>query len=81
MKSEDPELILMELKYCERCGGLWLRRKGSAGPYCPPCAQELMDLLVRQTKPRHPRLPVNHYSDALVRGSDLPKLVEDGGEA
>ncbi len=29
--------IQMELKYCERCGGLWLRLKGSEVIYCPSC--------------------------------------------
>lgn len=27
----------MELKYCERCGNLWLRRCGSDGTNCTPC--------------------------------------------
>jgi hypothetical protein len=34
---------LMELKYCERCGGLWLRAKGHAGIYCGPCKLELAE--------------------------------------
>jgi hypothetical protein len=29
----------MELKYCERCGNIWLRRSGSARTQCAPCAQ------------------------------------------
>jgi len=28
----------MELKYCERCGNIWLRRSGSDGTTCAPCA-------------------------------------------
>ena len=28
----------MELKYCERCGNLWLRRAGSQRTLCAPCA-------------------------------------------
>ncbi len=31
------EGISMELKYCERCGGLWLRREGEPGVYCAEC--------------------------------------------
>ena len=81
MKTVDPEIILLELKYCERCGGLWLRKKGSAGPYCGPCARELMDLPGPQKKARRPRLPGNHYSDTDLRGKRLPKLVEEGGQA
>jgi hypothetical protein len=28
----------LELKYCEFCGALWMRPRGSADVYCPPCA-------------------------------------------
>lgn len=27
----------MQLKYCERCGNIWLRRSGSAQPMCALC--------------------------------------------
>jgi Zn-finger nucleic acid-binding protein len=27
----------VELKYCERCGGLWLRVQGADGIYCASC--------------------------------------------
>lgn len=27
----------MELKYCERCGNIWLRRSGSQRTLCKPC--------------------------------------------
>jgi len=29
--------IQVELKYCERCGGLWLRPQGARGVYCAGC--------------------------------------------
>src|SRR6202140_229927 len=29
--------IQVELKYCERCGGLWLRPQGTNGVYCGSC--------------------------------------------
>jgi hypothetical protein len=28
----------LELKYCERCGGLWLRPVGGGQIYCAGCA-------------------------------------------
>lgn len=34
----------VELKYCERCGGLWLRARGCDQPYCPPCAAFVREL-------------------------------------
>jgi len=38
MEIDDLNIILLELKYCERCGGLWLRRSGSEDVLCEACA-------------------------------------------
>lgn len=38
METIDSNAIQMELKYCERCGGLWLRPSGSDVVYCPSCS-------------------------------------------
>jgi len=35
-RMEDHE-IQVELKYCERCGGLWLRPYGAVVVYCASC--------------------------------------------
>lgn len=32
--------IIIELKYCERCGGLWFREAGSNANLCGPCANQ-----------------------------------------
>jgi Zn-finger nucleic acid-binding protein len=32
------ERIQLDLKYCERCGGLWLRPYGTDGVYCAACS-------------------------------------------
>jgi hypothetical protein len=29
----------MQLKYCERCGNIWVRRSGSTQPLCASCKQ------------------------------------------
>ena len=34
----------LELKYCERCGGLWLRPLGSEVVYCAACAEDIRQL-------------------------------------
>jgi hypothetical protein len=39
--SKYPKL---ELKYCERCGGLWLRPRGGDLVYCAECAVEMSGL-------------------------------------
>src|SRR6185437_5705082 len=33
--------LLLELKICEGCGMLWLRRKEPAAPYCSGCIHRL----------------------------------------
>jgi hypothetical protein len=38
-KSGPSPLRNMELKYCERCGNIWLRRSGSDRTDCAPCAK------------------------------------------
>ena len=56
-------LILVELKYCECCGGLWLRHKSSPEVYCAPCRPKLTGQpaaalpMVRRGRPRGASLP------------------------
>jgi hypothetical protein len=38
------EKIRSELKYCERCGGLWVRREGNLAVYCTSCKAYLAGL-------------------------------------
>jgi ribosomal protein L37AE/L43A len=44
MELQDSNAIHMELKYCERCGALWLRLTGSEIIFCPPCSVVLAGL-------------------------------------
>jgi len=37
----EGQEIQVELKYCERCGGLWLRPLGTDGVYCASCRVRL----------------------------------------
>ena len=39
--SQYPRL---ELKYCERCGGLWLRPQLAETVYCASCAEAMREL-------------------------------------
>jgi hypothetical protein len=38
MEGQETQV---ELKYCERCGGLWLRPQGTDGVYCAGCRVRL----------------------------------------
>jgi Zn-finger nucleic acid-binding protein len=44
MTSQMEAFVGLELKYCEQCGGLWLRRRGSDECYCAACARFLEDI-------------------------------------
>jgi hypothetical protein len=55
MDTEDLEIICLELKYCERCGSLWMRTQGTGEVYCPNCALEMLDLPAARRE-RPPRL-------------------------
>ena len=44
----------LELKVCERCGGLWLRPAGSRWIYCGPCKVKVDDLPAVSLKPSRP---------------------------
>lgn len=56
MKNKQQEVhrfaneTQVELKYCERCGGLWLRLAGSERVYCVTCALEMAKLPVMARK-------------------------------
>lgn len=49
----------LELKYCERCGGLWVRLQGESEVYCVKCRRHMAELprpsAEASTKPRLPR--------------------------
>ncbi len=44
--SKSSQLRNMELKYCERCGNIWIRRSGSDRTQCKPCAKAELSLLL-----------------------------------
>ena len=50
--------LQLELKYCERCGGLWLRQKGMQQVYCASCLPKMAEFTGPQRRVSQPRLPV-----------------------
>ena len=48
--------LQFELKYCERCGGLWLRPAGGAQVYCVGCAREMAQLPPASKEPETARM-------------------------
>ena len=56
--DNEKQAVRMELKYCERCGGLWLRKYGAEVVYCGSCQREVADLPVPKKKPQRVKVPV-----------------------
>ncbi|HET7891959.1 MAG TPA: hypothetical protein VFL34_10550 [Candidatus Sulfotelmatobacter sp.] len=54
----DKKEIEMELKYCEHCGSLWVRRRGG-GVYCDKCQRAMEQLPAATKKPSRVMLPVH----------------------
>ena len=81
MKIEDPEVVQLELKYCERCGALWLRLRGTQEIYCAPCDLEMLDLPSLRRATSRPRLPGNHKIEVRAQAGDLPAFCGKGGMA
>ena len=56
--DKDSSEIRVELKYCEHCGGLWVRERGAGVVYCEKCQAKVEDLPIAKKKPRRAKLPM-----------------------
>jgi Zn-finger nucleic acid-binding protein len=81
MEITECEVIQLELKYCERCGGLWLRRKGTEEVYCAPCAREMPEYRLLNRVRTRPRLPVRYDGELRRRFDLIPGAGHPGGLA
>jgi hypothetical protein len=53
VEISEGQLVVFDLKYCERCGGLWLRLEGNEEVYCPSCIPKMAELpVVRRRRKR-----------------------------
>ena len=66
-------LVYFQLKYCERCGSLWLRPDGTATPYCPACEHFMAALPVRARRPERKNVPASCVPAALA---PLPTVAD-----
>jgi len=75
----------VELKYCEHCGGLWVRERGAGVVYCETCQPKVDDLPAAR-KRRRTRLParpkaVVDRNCAGIADEDLMGFAAAGGVA
>jgi len=55
--SNSEKKSYLELKYCERCGGLWLRPAGGRQIYCVACGRAVAELPRGLHKPETAKVP------------------------
>jgi len=80
MERLDDVLVPMELKYCERCGGLWFRGKDTEEVYCPGCVPQMADM----PKPKGRRVVVVAVDSVdEIEGclAELAAVCGEGGNA
>jgi ribosomal protein L37AE/L43A len=65
--ENENQNVRVELKYCEHCGGLWVRECGAGVVYCDNCRPKVADLPLPKKKPGRTILPVAKPS--LVEGA------------
>jgi len=83
--GRNERAVGVELKYCEHCGGLWVRESGTGEVYCEKCQPKVAELPVPKKKPGRIMLPeqkcsvVQKYRAAAVEESEDLEAV--GGVA
>lgn len=76
----------VELKYCERCGVLWLRDPSGGQVYCGYCRPRMDELPVRKKRPGSTKLvcgrrPITNYGKPGVREANATTMRVAGGAA
>jgi len=74
--NSAPALIYFELKYCERCGALWLRPRAAAAVYCVPCARQMAETA---RGARAPSPPLRAAATAALLVAALPPWIASLG--
>ena len=75
MEVDNLEIVQLELKYCECCGGLWLRPTGSSQVECAACAARFRRTFERAARSRRARLPCFRKLDLESAASDVPEWL------
>ena len=76
---EVQEVVRMELKYCERCGGLLVRPLESEITYCASCAVKMAELPRGKTSRRKTSIPPGEVEEIQARPPvSGPMVVAEG---
>lgn len=74
--SRSANEVQFELKYCERCGGLWLRPMGGGQIYCVACGREMKKLPPKSREPQRARMQQGPRWGAA---GGVLEIYEEGG--
>lgn len=62
MRRQPENEVGMELKYCEHCGGLWVRERGAGIVYCDRCQAKVAALPAPKKRKGRLILPVRPHT-------------------
>jgi hypothetical protein len=80
MNIDELEIVELELKYCERCGTLWLRPCRNEQVYCSPCTMKMLSLpIIRKPRVKSQSAAPDDLCHMDMDGQALP--VGEGGHA
>lgn len=82
--DNNRDEVRVELKYCEHCGGLWVRERGAGVVFCQKCQAEVDEFPMRKKMPGRVRLPQGARSVAEgyeVSEEELRDMDAVGGVA
>lgn len=79
--NHRKDVVRVELKYCEHCGGLWVRECGGS-VYCPKCLPKVEDLPAPKERvaPRKRRRTGKRIAKIVLPKGKRPGLKESGFE-
>jgi hypothetical protein len=81
MEMLEIEIVELELKYCERCGALWLRPTGSSRVYCGSCAPKMAEIALPEERPIRAHLPIGDGGSFEATLEELAAICSVGGNA
>lgn len=81
MEIDQCEVIQLELKYCERCGGLWMRERGSEDRYCGSCVVVIAEYPAPRRRGPKPGQSRNRRYEVRSDAGSNPVVCGEGGTA
>ncbi len=81
MEAIEEMLIPVELKYCERCGRLWLRSKDEEEVYCPGCVPKMAEFSPPRRRKRVIVVQVESVDEIQACLAELARVCVEGGNA